>query len=50
MHPVFWLLVLSFVSFAFMFTSLVFNIIPMLRESGYTTGEAFAAYACIGPA
>jgi MFS family permease len=49
-HPVFWLLVLSFVSFAFMFTSLVFNIVPMLRESGYTTGEAVAAYALIGPA
>jgi predicted MFS family arabinose efflux permease len=49
-HPVFWLLVLSFVSFAFMFTSLVFNIVPMLRESGYTTAEAVAAYACIGPA
>jgi MFS family permease len=49
-HPVFWLLVLSFVSFAFMFTSLVFNLVPMLRESGYTTAEAVAAYACIGPA
>lgn len=49
-HPVFWLLVLSFVSFAFMFTALVFNIVPMLRESGFTTAEAVAAYACIGPA
>ena len=49
-HPVFWLLALSFVSFAFMFTSLVFNIVPMLRETGYTTAEAVAAYACIGPA
>lgn len=48
-HPVFWLLALSFVSFAIMFTSLVFNIVPMLRESGYTTAEAVAAYACIGP-
>ena len=44
-HPVFWLLVLSFA-----FISLVFNIVPMLRESGYTTAEAVAAYACIGPA
>lgn len=50
LHPVFWLLVVSFVSFAFMFTSLIFNIVPMLRESGYTTGEAVVAYACIGPA
>ena len=49
-HPVFWLLALSFVSYAFMFTSLIFNLVPMLRESGYTTGEAVAAYACIGPA
>lgn len=49
-HPVFWLLALSFVSFAFMFTSLVFNLVPMLRESGYTTAEAVGAYACIGPA
>ena len=48
-HPVFWLLALSFVSYAFLFTSLIFNLVPMLRESGYTTGEAVAAYACIGP-
>ena len=48
-HPVFWLLVLSFVSYAFMFTSLIFNLVPMLRESGYTPAEAVAAYACIGP-
>jgi MFS family permease len=48
-HPVFWLLALSFVSYAFVFTSLIFNLVPMLRESGYTTAEAVAAYACIGP-
>jgi len=48
-QPAFWLLALSFVSFAFMFTSLVFNIIPMLRETGFTTAEAVAAYAVIGP-
>ena len=48
-HPVFWLLALSFVSYAFMFTSLVFSLVPMLRESGYTSAEAVAAYACIGP-
>ena len=45
----FWLLALSFVSYAFMFTSLIFNLVPMLRESGFTTAEAVAAYACIGP-
>ena len=49
-HPVFWLLALSFVSFAFLFTALVFNLEPMLRESGYTTAEAVAAYTLIGPA
>jgi MFS family permease len=48
-HPVFWLLALSFVSYAFLFTSLIFNLVPMLRERGYTTAEAVAAYACIGP-
>lgn len=48
-HPVFWLLALSFVSYSFMFTALVFNIVPMLRESGYTSAEAVLAYACIGP-
>lgn len=37
-------------SLAFMLTSLVFNIVPMLCESGYTTAEAVAAYAVIGPA
>lgn len=48
-HPVFWLLALSFVSYAFLFTALIFNLVPMLRESGYTSAEAIAAYACIGP-
>jgi hypothetical protein len=48
-HPVFWLLALSFVSYAFMFTALVFNIVPILREDGYSSAEAVAAYACIGP-
>ena len=37
-HPVFWLLVVSFVSYAFLFTSLVFNLVPMLGERGYTAG------------
>lgn len=48
-HPVFWLLALSFVSYAFMFTSLIFNLVPMLREKGFASAEAVAAYACIGP-
>ena len=45
----FWLLAVSFVSYAFMFTSLVFSLVPILDESGYTAAEAVAAYACIGP-
>lgn len=49
-NPAFWLLALSFVSFAFMFTALVFNLVPILRENGYTTAEAVAAYAAVGPA
>ena len=32
-HPVFWLLALSFVSYAFMFTSLIFNLVPMLARA-----------------
>lgn len=48
-HPVFWLLAISFVSYAFLFTSLVFNLVPMLVERGFTATEAVAAYACIGP-
>jgi MFS family permease len=48
-QPVFWLLAVSFVSFAFLFTSLVFNLVPMLGEKGYTAAEAVTAYACIGP-
>ena len=48
-RPVFWLLALSFVSYAFLFTSLIFNLVPMLHGRGYTTAEAVAAYACIGP-
>jgi MFS family permease len=48
-HPVFWLLAVSFVSYAFLFTSLVFSLVPILGERGYTAAEAVAAYACIGP-
>ncbi|HEY7688108.1 MAG TPA: MFS transporter, partial [Dongiaceae bacterium] len=48
-HPVFWLLAISFVSYAFLFTSLVFSLVPILGERGYSSAEAVAAYACIGP-
>jgi MFS family permease len=48
-HPVFWLLAVSFVTYAFLFTSLIFNLVPMLDEKGFSAAEAVAAYACIGP-
>jgi MFS family permease len=48
-RPVYWLLVASFVSFALFYTALLFNLVPMLGERGFTTGQAVAVYACIGP-
>ncbi len=48
-QPVYWLLVASFVSFALFYTALLFNLVPLLRERGFTTGQAVAVYACIGP-
>jgi MFS family permease len=49
-HPVFWLLVASYVSSALFYTALLFNLVPMLHERGFTTGGAIAVYAFIGPA
>jgi MFS family permease len=48
-RPVYWLLVASFVSFALFYTALLFNLVPMLGERGFTTGQAVAVYAFIGP-
>jgi len=48
-QPVYWLLVASFVCFALFHTALLFNLVPLLRERGFTTGEAVAVYACIRP-
>jgi MFS family permease len=48
-HPVFWLLIASYVSFNFLYTALLFNLIPILRERGFTTESAIAVYAFIGP-
>jgi MFS family permease len=48
-QPVYWLLVASFVSFALFYTALLFNLVPLLRERGFTIGQAVAVYACIGP-
>jgi MFS family permease len=49
-EPVFWLLMTSYVCYAFFYTALLFNLIPMLRGGGFTTETAIAVYACIGPA
>lgn len=48
-QPVYWLLMASFVCFALFHTALLFNLVPLLGERGFTTGEAVAVYACIGP-
>jgi hypothetical protein len=48
-QPVFWLLVASYVSFALFYTALLFNLVPMLREHGFTTAATVTVYALIGP-
>lgn len=48
-QPVFWMLVASYVSFALFYTALLFNLVPMLREHGFTTAAAVTVYALIGP-
>ncbi len=49
-HPVFWLLIISYVSYAFFFTSLLFSLLPMLESFGFTAAAAIGLYALIGPA
>jgi MFS family permease len=48
-HPVFWLLIVSYVSYAFFYTSLLFNLLPMLESYGFTAAAAIALYSLIGP-
>jgi predicted MFS family arabinose efflux permease len=48
-QPTFWLLVTTFFCTALLHTALLFNLVPMLGERGFTTGEAVAVYAVIGP-
>lgn len=48
-HPTFWLLAASYVAFALFYTAILFNLVPMLGEHGFTAGEAVAVYALIGP-
>ena len=45
----FWALTLSFAFDALTFTSLLFHLVPMMRERGLPMGEIVAGYAVIGP-
>ena len=47
--PVFWLLAVSYAAHSFMFTAISFNILPMLAESGFSSGDAVLAYSLVGP-
>ncbi|CAN5359859.1 MFS transporter [soil metagenome] len=49
-RPVFWLLVTSFVAYAFFFTAVLFNLLPLLEGHGFTTTAAILLYSMIGPA
>jgi MFS family permease len=48
-RPTFWFLLFSYVSFAFFFSTLLFNLLPMLSERGMSMAAAVAIYALIGP-
>jgi hypothetical protein len=48
-RPAFWLLLASYVSFAFFYSALLFSLLPMLDERGITAATAVALYAMIGP-
>ncbi|WP_373503628.1 MFS transporter [Aestuariivirga sp.] len=48
-QPVFWLLLVSYVCFAFFYTSLLFNLLPLLGAYGMSAAAAVGLYALIGP-
>lgn len=48
-RPAFWLLLVSYVSFTFFYSSLLFSLLPLLAERGFTSAAAVALYAVIGP-
>jgi hypothetical protein len=48
-QPVFWLLMASFVTHALFYPALLFNLVPLLHERGFTAAAAVAVYAFIGP-
>jgi MFS family permease len=49
-HPVFWLLIVSYVAYAFFYTSLLFSLLPMVESYGFTAAAAIMLYSLIGPA
>jgi MFS family permease len=48
-RPVFWLLLASYVCFAFFFSSLLFSLLPLLAERGIGPVAAVGLYTLIGP-
>lgn len=48
-QPVFWLLLSSYVCFAFFFSSLLFSLLPLLAERGIGPAAAVGLYTLIGP-
>jgi MFS family permease len=48
--PAFWLLIAAYVSHAFFYTSLLFNLLPFMSERGFSSAAAVSVYALIGPA
>ena len=48
-RPAFWLLLASYVSFTFFYSSLLFSLLPLLAERGFTAAAAVGLYAVIGP-
>jgi MFS family permease len=48
-EPVFWLLLTSFISYAFFYTSLLFTLLPLMQNKGFTPAGAIALYTLIGP-
>jgi hypothetical protein len=48
-QPVFWLLIVSYVSYAFFYTALLFNLLPMLEGDGFSTAATIMLYSLIGP-
>lgn len=48
--PAFWLLIAAYVSHAFFYTSLLFNLLPFLSERGFSSTAAVGVYVLIGPA